>query len=191
VNVQRLRDAGRLAPEACEARLSRAALLILDEKVDPARWYPLAEYAELLDLLWEIEAGRDPGYMREKGRAWARKLYEAHRFQQLEYADASAGAISSPEEAVRQGRLVASLIASFWSFVEAEVDLDPERPGTLRLVLAGRLARLFPEANRFTTEGFLNHMVERAGGRQRACSERAAPDRIEFRLALHAVKPRS
>jgi hypothetical protein len=184
VNLQRLRESGRLAADACEARLSRAALHLLEEKIDPSRWYPLAEYAELVDLLWDHEAARDPEYMREKGRAWAKKLYDAHRYQQLEYADASAGAIGSPEEAVRQGRLIASLIGTFWSFVEAEVDLDPERPHTLRLVLSGRLARLFPEANRFTTEGFLNHMVERTGGRHRSTSERPAPDRLEFRLEL-------
>ena len=186
VNLQRLRERGRLGADACEVRLSRGALGLLEEKVDPSRWYPLAEYAELVDLLWDVEASRDPDYMREKGRAWARKLYDAHRYQQLEYADSSAGAIATPEEAVRQGRLIASLIATFWSFVEAHVDLDPERPSTLRLVLSGRLARLFPEANRFTTEGFLNHMVERAGGSQRATSERPAPDRVEFRLALRA-----
>lgn len=184
VNLQRLRERGGLEADACEARLSRAALHLLEEKVDPSRWYPLAEYAELVDLLWDVEASRNPEYMREKGRAWAKKLYDAHRYQQLEYADSSTSTIASPEDAVRQGRLIASLIGTFWSFVEAHVDLDPERPSTLRLVLSGRLARLFPEANRFTTEGFLNHMVERGGGTHRATSERPAPDRVEFRLAL-------
>ena len=41
-----------------------------------------------------------------------------------------------------------------------------------------------PEANRYTTEGFLNHMVERGGGSHQATSERPTPERIVFRLPL-------
>jgi hypothetical protein len=183
-NLKRLEESGAVGEDALEARLGPRALELLREKVDPACWYPIDAYRELVDVLWELEGQRRPDFMREKGRAWARKLYEAQRYQQLEYADTRTRQIGSGEEAVRQGRLIASLIQTFWNFVEPKVDLDPDQPDTLRLTLEGRLASLFPEANRFTTEGFLNHMVERAGGRQRATSERAAPDRIEFRLSL-------
>jgi hypothetical protein len=183
-NLRRLEERGTALEDALEARLGPRALELLREKVDPACWYPVDAYRELVDALWEIEGQRRPEYMREKGRAWARKLYDAQRYQQLEYADTRTRQIASGEEAVRQGRLIASLIQTFWNFVEPKVDLDPDRPDTLRLTLEGRLASLFPEANRFTTEGFLNHMMERGGGEQRATSERPSPDRIVFRLPL-------
>ena len=182
VNVKRLQGRGRISEETLQTRLAATALALLAEKVDPGRWYPLAAYRELVDLLWEVEGNSDPDYMREKGRAWAARLYQSRRYQQLEYSDARAGEIDSTQEAVRQGRLIASLIQSFWSFVEPRVDLDPDRPNTLRLVL--ECSADFPEANRYTTEGFLNHMVERSGGKQRASSERPSPHRLVFRLPL-------
>ena len=187
-NLRRLEESGAVSEDALEARLGARAVELLREKIDPATWYPIDTYRELVDLLWELEGQRKPDYLREKGRAWARKLYGAQRYQQLEYADSHTRAIQSGDEAVRQGRLIASLIQSFWNFVEPRVDLDPERPHTLRLTLEGPLASLFPEANRFTTEGFLNHMVERSGGKHRATSERPSPERIVFRLPLRLAK---
>ena len=187
-NLRRLEERSAVSEDALEARLGPRALELLREKVDPACWYPVDCYRELVDALWELEGQRQPDYMREKGRAWARKLYDAQRYQQLEYADTRTREIGSGDEAVRQGRLIASLIQTFWNFVEPRVDLDPEQPNTLRLTLEGSLASLFPEANRYTTEGFLNHMVERGGGKHRATSERPSPERIVFRLPLQLAK---
>ena len=187
-NLRRLEERGAVSEDALEARLGARAVELLREKIDPACWYPVGTYRELVDLLWELEGQRAPDYMREKGRAWAHKLYEAQRYQQLEYADSRTREIRSGDEAVRQGRLIASLIQTFWNFVEPRVDLDPEQPDTLRLTLEGPLASLFPEANRFTTEGFLNHMVERGGGRHRATSERPTPERVVFRLPLRLAR---
>lgn len=183
-SLRRLVERGSVSEDALEARLGVRSLELLQAKVDPAVWYPIEHYRELVDLLWELEGRREPDYMREKGRAWARRLYEAQRYQQLEYADTRTREIRSGDEAVRQGRLIASLIQTFWNFVEPAVDLDPDRPDTLRLTLDGPLASLFPDANRYTTEGFLNHMVERSGGHRRATSERPTPERIVFRLPL-------
>jgi hypothetical protein len=183
-NLRRLTERGAVSEDALEARLGPRALELLQAKVDPAVWYPIEAYRELVDLLWELEGRREPDYMREKGRAWARKMYEAQRYQQLEYADSRTRSIQSGEEAVRQGRLIASLIQTFWNFVEPKVELAPDRPDTLRFTLEGPLASLFPEANRYTTEGFLNHMVERGGGTHRATSERPTPERIVFHLPL-------
>jgi hypothetical protein len=182
VNVRRLRERGAISEEALESRLSRGALALLTEKIDPTRWYPLEAYRELVDLLWQVDGGGDPEYMREKGRAWAAKLYDAQRYQQLAYADSTARRAASDEDSVRQGRLIASLVQTFWSFVEPQVELDPERPHTLRFTLA--CSAPFPEANRYTTEGFMNHMIERGGGTHRCASERPSPDRVVIRMPL-------
>jgi hypothetical protein len=186
VNVRRLCERGSLTDADLEARLTRPAIALLGEKIDPALWYPLDAYRELVDLLWQVEGGKNPDYMREKGRAWAKKLYDAHRYQQLEYSAEHASKVDSDAEAVRQGRLIASLVQTFWNFVETRVDLDPDRPHTLRMTIDGTAP--LPDANRYTTEGFLNHMVERGGGTARASSERPRPNRVVFRLPLRTSR---
>lgn len=181
VGVGRLRDAGRISQEALEARLGAPALDLLDKKIEPASWYPLEAYSELADLLWAIEADRDPEFMRAKGRRWAAKLYEQGVYAQLEYAD-QGGPIPNGTEAVRRGRRIGSLVQTFWNFVEPIVEMDPDEPGTLCMRFED--AAEFPEANRFTTEGFLDHMLERGGGRAGCSSERPTPDVVIFRMPL-------
>jgi hypothetical protein len=180
--VRRMLESERLGEEDMLARIGPEASAVLDQKVQPIRWYPIEAYRDLVDLVWEIEGDRNPEFMREKGRAWAEKAYRKG-YQQLEYAD-SAPQLQTGAEAVRQGRLIASLIGAFWSFVEPEVDLDPDpdRADTLRMTF--RNAGSFPEANRYTVEGFLNHMVERGGGRTHSSSERPEVDVVVFRLPL-------
>jgi hypothetical protein len=182
VNLNRFRNAGLISAEELEARLSAEAQQLLDTKIDPATWYPIGAYRELLDIVWEIDGKKSPDYMREKGLRWARKIYDSGMYQQLEYSD-NAPKVTSGDQAVRQGRLIGSLIGTFWNFVQATVDLDDD--GALRLTL--RNSAEFPDANRYTTEGFLNHIIERASGKGSCSSERATVDEIVFLLPL-AVK---
>lgn len=70
-------EGGRLARVALEAHAGASALDLVERKIEPASWCPVAGCAELLDLAWELEARRDPAEMRERGRAWARKIHES------------------------------------------------------------------------------------------------------------------
>ena len=119
VNLNRFREAGRISADEIEARLGPAAQELLDTKIDAAAWYPIGSYREILDMVWEIDGRKRPDYMREKGIRWAKKIYDTGMYQQLEYAD-NAPRIRSGEQAVKQGRLIGSLIGTF--------DRGPERP---------------------------------------------------------------
>ena len=179
VNLNRFREAGRISGDELEARLSPAAQQLLDTKIDTATWYPIGSYREILDIVWEIDGQKRPDYMREKGLRWAKKIYDSGMYQQLQYSD-QAPRIRSGGQAVQQGRLIGSLIATFWNFVEPIVDLDDS--GALRLTL--RNSAEFPDANRYTTEGFLNHIIERGSGKGVCSSERLTVDEIVFLLPL-------
>ena len=61
------RSSGRISKEALQARLSRSALELLEEKIDIGRWYPMSAFAELVDCEWDLVAGRDPEYARQAG----------------------------------------------------------------------------------------------------------------------------
>ncbi len=181
VNIRRLLEDERISQDDLYARMGPDAIRVFEEKIEPIRWYPIEAYRDLVDLMWEVAGDRDPDFMREKGRRWAAKVYDKGSYQQLEYADA-APRLESGEQAVRQGRLIGSLIGAFWSFIEPEVDLDPDSEAMLRMTF--RNAAEFPEANRYTIEGFLNHMVERGKGNHVSSSERPTPDLVVFRLPL-------
>ena len=81
-----------------------------------------------------------------------------------------------------QAKLIASLTAAFYSFLETSVGIDPKNP--LRLQIVYTNAASFPDGLRYATEGFMNQINQRQGSARRWTSERVAPDRIVFHLKL-------
>jgi hypothetical protein len=181
VGVRRHRDQGRVAAEQLGARLSAPALEWIDQKIDIARWYPIAPFCELLEIDWEIGGQREPGYMREQGARAADRLFQSGIYQQLHYAE-RAGRAQSREALMRQSKLITSITGTLYSFLEFEVRLAPERPDELEILYGN--AGAFSEALRFTTEGFLNQINARQGSSRCWTSTRVRPDLVSFRLAL-------
>ena len=180
-SLRKLRRCGRVDDERISARLSGAALTMLEQKIEIGRWYPMAAFAELLDLEWEVASGRDPEYARQSGAKSAQRQFESERYQQLDFAR-RAGKAESREALVRQAKLITTITAMFYNYLEVSVGIDVERPSELQIVYANAAA--FNEPLRYSTEGFMNGINEMQGSGRRWTSERTAPDRIVFRLAL-------
>ena len=179
--VRRLRDEGRISELDLEARLDAKAIELLDQKIEPNTWYPVRPYSQLLDLMWNVEGDGDPEYMRQKGARSAQKLFDSGRYQQLEYSERSEKP-KTRQEAIRQGQLIGSVLPAFWNFIEMQIDIDPEDQNCMRLIFNN--ASEFPEANRYSSEGFMAYIGERSGGSGELTSLRSRPDQIIFRFKL-------
>lgn len=182
-SLRHLRRSGRVRNAQIEARLSAAALELLEEKIDIGRWYPMSAFAELVDFEWELVAGRDPEYARQSGAKGAQRLFQSGRYQQLDFAQRT-GRVENREALVRQSKLITTVTSMLYNFLEVSVGIDPKRPQELQIVYAN--ATEFTEPLRYTTEGFMNAINEAQGSSRRWTSERTAPDRVVFRLAIPA-----
>jgi hypothetical protein len=181
VAVRRLRDRGRVPPEQLAARLSGAALELIDQKIDFGRWYPVAAFCELLDFVWEVAGNRDPEFMRQAGAQTTGRLLDRDIYQQLDYAR-RVERVQSRDALVRQARLIATITDALYNFLEVEVCIDPERPDQLEIHY--RNAAEYSEALRYTTEGFMNQINRLHGSSRSWTSERPRPDLAIFRLPL-------
>jgi len=181
VSVRRLRDKGRIRPEDLEQRLGAAAQELLDQKINIAGWYPIQVFSELMNLHWEVAGRRDPQFMRDEGARSSDRLFDSGIYQQLQFAE-KAERVQSREALVRQSRLITSITGSLYNFLEISVKVDDDRPDELQIRYGN--AALFDEALRFSTEGFMNRINHRQGSSRRWTSERPAPDRVVFRMAL-------
>jgi len=181
VAVRRLRDRGRVPAEQLAARLSGAALDLIDQKIDVTRWYPVAAFCELLDVDWEVAGNRDPEFMRQEGARTAERLFDRGIYHQLDYAQ-RVERVQSRDALVRQARLITTITGTLYDFLEVEVCVDPESSDQLEIRYHN--ASEYSEALRYTTEGFMNQINRRHGSSRSWASERPRPDLVIFRLPL-------
>jgi hypothetical protein len=180
VAARRHRDQGRISAEAMEARLGKAALELVDQKIHIAAWYPIKAFCELMDLNWEIGGRREPDFMRREGERSAERLFESGIYPQLRFAD-QAERVQTRDDLVRQSRLITSITGTLYNFLEIEVQT---RPGSGELQIVYGNAAPFSEALRLSTEGFMNQINARQKSSRRWTSARSAPDRVTFTMAL-------
>jgi len=178
VAVRRYRDSGRLSEDQIAARLGPVALEALDQKIEISRWYPVGAFCEMVDVDWEVAAERDPDYMRDMGAAVARRFFEGRLYQQLDYAKRS-GRVDDRRSLLRRSKLIVTVTNSLYNFLETDVRIAS---GVLEIVYGN--AKLFSEALRYNTEGFMNEVNRWQGSARRWTSERVAADRVSFRLLL-------
>lgn len=181
VAVRRLRDGGRVPEEQLAARLGAAALELLDEKIDLGRWYPMQAFCELLDLEWEVAGDRDPAHMIRAGALTADRVFDRGIYQQLDYAQRAERA-NTREDVLRRARLITTVTASFYNFLDVEVRLDPDNPSVLEIRYGN--AAEYSEALRHTTEGFMNQINRRLGSSRSWTGQRPRPDLVVFQLPL-------
>lgn len=178
VSVRRLRDRGMISPEALEARLSGEAVELVDQKIQPTRWYPVGPFCELIDLDWEVAGHRDPAYLEHQGAAAAERLFARGTYQQLDFAQRSSR-VDSRDGLVRQSRLITTITGALYNFLTFEVDLGPK---SLEIVF-GRAER-FGDCLIHTTVGFMNQINERQGSKRRWTGRRESPGRVLFSMQL-------
>jgi len=182
-SLRKLRKSGQLAREQLSARLSAPALELLEQKIEPPRWYPMPVFRELVEFEWDVVAKRDPAYARKSGELSAERQFESGRYQQMDFAKRAKKAETS-SALLLQARLITTVTSAFYNFLQTSVGIDPARPDRLEIVYANSAD--FPEPLRYATEGFMNQINQRQGSARRWQSERTTPDRILFWMELPA-----
>jgi hypothetical protein len=180
-SLKKLCRGGRLDRDRIAARLSPAAIGLLEKKIEIGVWYPMTAFAELCDLEWDSASGRDPEYARRSGLESAKRQFESKRYQQLDFAQRT-GKAGSRDALLRQTKLITTITSTFYNFLAVSVGIDKDRPNELSITYAN--AAMFNEPLRYSTEGFMNGINAMQGSARQWTSERAAPDRIVFRLVL-------
>jgi hypothetical protein len=178
VAARRLRDGGRLSHEVLEARLSKAALELIDAKVEVARWYPVQPFCELIELGWDVVGKRDPRYLEKAGAISADQLFDSNRYQQLEFAQ-RAVKVQTRKQLIRQARLITTITGTFYDFLDVRVALDADE---LTIVYGNAVS--FGEPLVHTTVGFKNQINIRQGSKMRWTGRRTRPDEVRFTMPL-------
>lgn len=170
-DLLQLIESGRLTRTDVELRLSREALAVLDEKINPAGWYPIAVYAEMVELLAFAEAGGDRiGYWRRRGERAAERLSDSGTYHQLHATREQWGS--------SVGRIIMSVQSAMYNF--SEWTFVAHEGGGFEIQVKD--AAEFPNAARHATQGFIEYIAKKSSpGAMRISSSRPSPDRVIFR----------
>jgi hypothetical protein len=179
VPVREALDQGRIGPNHVEVILGdRAALL--DEKIDPFRWYPVESLEGLYRLVAEAKGGSQRTALYELGEEQFQQMSALGVHQQLSFSEGNLSG-ASEQEVVRWGRLVSTLVRSVYNFSEMSFEADPAGPERYTLDWRGieGLGAVVLE----TTLGFIAALVRRSYGPEaRVTLERPAPDHARYAL---------
>jgi hypothetical protein len=178
VGVRRLRDRGVISPDVLEARVSKEAVTLVDQKIEIARWYPMHAFVELIDLDWMIAGRGEPTYLEEQGARSADRLFDSKRYQQLDFAE-RAGKVDTREALIRHARLITTITGTFYNFLRVDVALAEK---SLDIVYANAVA--FAKPLEHTTVGFMNQINVRQGSKRRWTANRVRPDEVHFHMSL-------
>ena len=170
-DLNRLLAEGRLTREAAEVRLRAEDLALLDEKLTPTSWYPIASYGRIVELLADVERpGDTEAHLLSRGANAAEKLTNSGIYQQLEASSAQLGP--------RVGKIVITVASLIYNFGRWEFEVG-ERSGEFRITV--HECRDLPEVSRFTTQGFIESVsCKVAGFPTRLTSHRPRPDHVIF-----------
>jgi hypothetical protein len=174
-------EQGSLSRERIEVALEPADIALLDDKIRPTRWYPMATWGRIVELLAETAGTGRIESLLERGARAARGLvaeagggsFESLRDELGEHPDAASAWVAGTllREAARQhscGRWTWLAGAPGSGSYEISVDEAGPLPECLRVLVEVTLRRLHAE---FTPAG------------RRVESERPEPGRIVFRVA--------
>ena len=188
LDLAQLRKSGRVPPEVLEARLEAEDLRLLDDKILPGLWYPLACYRRMTEVLWEIEGNREPAYLMARGARAAERLFEAGLYQQMRRGEEIGAARRESGEAwtAFDGTLMTSLAGAIFNVSKWRYRRDAADPGLS--VIEVTEARDLPEVSRFAAQGFIEYTASRmVGSNVLVSSARPSPARIVFELRSRRV----
>lgn len=170
--VNQLLDQGRLGREELELRLAPEDLQILEQKVLPGMWYPVASMGRLLEITTQrVRARGGVQALVELGVQSAGQLFDSELYRTFVTTAEAWGERAGPT-LVR----LAPLLFNFtrWSFEEGSGGMRSFR---VRVEEAGE----FPEILRFLAQGFIRYLAERVTGVPvRVTSSRPDPETIVY-----------
>jgi len=171
--VDRLCGAGLLDRQQLEARLQAEDLALLEQKVVPGVWYPVATLSRILEITTHgdvreggLQAVVDVG-VRAAKRLFASQIYK-------DYVTTTEG--FSPRGAGAALVRVAPLLCNFtqWTY-----HADPEPSDTFRIEV--RNATEFSDLLRYIAQGCIQYLGERINRRPvQVTSSRPTPDHIIY-----------
>jgi hypothetical protein len=183
-DVKKLLTSGELAKTDAARWLQSDDLLLLDQSISVSNWYDLRSYTRMNELLREVVGHGSNEYLRERGKATARRLLEAGLYAQLEYLQrAEVAKVSDPQarfEAFgRDLRLLSTISGSILNFSRWTPKPEPE---VRRHRIEVSDARDFPEVLCWASDGFVNGISHVQAGGDLWCWERPKADLIVFRM---------
>jgi hypothetical protein len=190
LDLARLMQSGRIPREQAEARLEAEDLELLEQKILPGSWYPLASYSRMSELLCEVEGKGDPAYLMARGQRAAERLFDAGLYQQLQRGDAIGAEKRKRGETWSEfdGNLMTTLAGAIFNVSKWRYRRHPEDPNVNRVEVTS--ASELPEASRWAAQGFVEYMASRITGvTVQVSSERPTRDRIVFTLRYLNGRP--
>ena len=171
-DVHRLRQEKQITQADIEARLKPDELRHLDEMTVPGLWYPITLYAGLLELLRDVEGRGNDQYLVERGIRAAERLMQVGAYRHFLQSAARWGE--------RAGEAMIQLASAFYNFTVWTLGHDEGRDA-YTLEVSG--AQDFPNAARFTAQGFVQVLFSHMGGKPvRVTSRRTGPDRLVYAI---------
>ena len=171
-DVQRLRREGRIRDIDLRTWLKPEDEELLDEVTSPSLWYPIASYGRMLELLCHVEGDGQESYLIARGVRAAERMMQASAYRHvLQSADRWGD---------RAGEMMIQIAGSFYDFTRWSLHREE---GGQRYRLQVEDAGDFPDAARWTAQGFVQVLFARMGRRPVTVrSRRPSPDRIVYEV---------
>jgi hypothetical protein len=149
--VKRLVRDGRLSREEVEFELQADDLRLLDEKIVPEGWYPVASFDRFASIVIEARSDGDPSYLAEQGESATAEVLGSQAYR------AFIDAARMGQGATRPGPSMLTMVRLMLNFSRWELDSESMdgRSFELRVSDAGDL----PETLRYAGQGFIQSLA--------------------------------
>jgi len=164
-------DRGRISWDQLEVSLHQQDLVVLEEKVIPGLWYPIATFDRLLGFSMASDGFQSDRQWVQVGFQVASRILTNHVFDDMVSAAAARG-----DRAGHTLIGLAPLLLNFshWSF---ESRSDDGRHFRVEVTEAEE----FPKGLALIVQGLIEYLSTRVfGERSHVCSERPTPDTLVF-----------
>lgn len=170
-SLEKALEEGRVTRDRLEAELEAVDLDILDTKVDPNLWYPVAAMGRMLRITSELDAGGDRARVQAISRAAATRFMERPSFQGLVNEAKRRGG--------RNGELLLALPKAVFGFGTWRYEDTGGPTGGPRVVFED--CAPLPELVPYTTAGVMEGLTSAVAGREvRVVVDRPVRDRVHF-----------
>lgn len=172
---------GRIEREEVELALDPRDLELLDAKLEPMSWYPVASLGRMTELVARMTGGDRVATLRQIGERAAESVREQGIYSQMSF-DEGAVRNATTRELKSFARQTATIHNMFFNFGAPRVEVE-ESSDTLLIHYEDMTG--YPEATRLTSEGFTAAMATRAlGVRCRIECENVREDGFTFRFVI-------